>query len=108
MAGSPPSFNLCLVVACVVWTGGAAAQEAEAVEGTEITCRADGYEVLLTNDTDGEIAAGQVIEWTVRFVRKSGSLELEEALPAGESLFISGALGSDYLSAPQPCEAMAR
>jgi len=88
---------------------GALAQAADPAtdeaQRTSIECSADGYEVLLTNSTPDGIEVGQSIKWNVPFVRKSGVHGLDKTLEPGESLFISGALGSDYLSSPQPCTA---
>ena len=70
-----------------------------------LTCNADGYGVLITNDSLFPLDAGTVIIWNVDFVRHSGELTLEDVLELGDSIFVSGAVGSDYLSSPQPCTA---
>ena len=70
-----------------------------------LDCTAAGYDVLLKNAGPDALPAETPIAWSVRFVRRSGELVLDKPLAPGESLFISGALGSDYLSSPQPCTA---
>ena len=71
----------------------------------DLTCSADGYDVLITNSSLFPLEAGTVIIWDVDFVRHSGELTLEDVLEPGDSIFVSGAVGSDYLSSPQPCTA---
>jgi hypothetical protein len=73
--------------------------------GPAIACDAEGYDVMLTNESDETLPPGTRISWNVRFVRHSGEIVLEESVAPGGGRFISGALGSDYLSSPQSCTA---
>lgn len=84
-----------------------AAMSAHAQELPEPTldCTAAGYDVLITNKGAEILEVGTQISWNVRFVRHSGILVLKAELATDESVFISGGLGSDYLSSPQPCTA---
>ena len=70
-----------------------------------LDCNAAGYDVLIRNNSTEVLEPGTRILWNVRFVRHSGELVLEAALAPDESVFVSGGLGSDYLSSPQPCVA---
>ncbi len=91
-----------VVVGAVCW----AQDMAAAQPGIEIECVTSGYDVVLNNSTSQTLEPGQVIAWTVRFVRRSGEFVLEGPVAPGENIFVSGGLGSDYLSSPQPCTAI--
>ncbi len=78
---------------------------AQPAEDIEIECTAAGYDVLLRNLTRETLQIGDRILWEVRFVRHSGVFVLEKVLEPNEGVFVSGAVGSDYLSSPQPCVA---
>ena len=73
--------------------------------GSELVleCTAEGYDVLLKNAGSETMVPGTRVLWTVKFVRHSGEFVLKDPLAPAASVFVSGALESDYLSAPQPC-----
>jgi len=77
-------------------------------QGTEIVldCSAAGYDIRIRNTAETTLQPGRAVEWEVRFVRRSGVHDIEVPLEPGAAVLVSGALGSDYLSAPQPCSAV--
>lgn len=85
-----------------------AALAAAAPSGTALDCTAAGYDIQLSNPGPETVEPGQAVAWDVPFVRKSGVLEVDTTLAPGESVFVSGGLGSDYLSTPKPCTAVVR
>lgn len=97
---APAASWLALALA---FAGPAAAQGADPPD--PLGCEAAGYDVLLSNTGAETLAAGTTVAWTVDFVRRSGRFTLERDLAPGESVFVSGALGSDYLSSPASCVA---
>ena len=72
-----------------------------------LDCSADYYDVLLTNAGTETMPPDTRILWNVRFVRHSGEFVLTNELAPGDTVFVSGALGSDNLTSPQPCVATA-
>jgi len=95
-----------LVVAIVALAPSPGPAQDASPAGTALGCTAAGYDVLLSNPGADAIAAGREVAWEVRFVRKSGVFVLPEPLEPGGDIFVSGALGSDYLSTPKPCTAV--
>ncbi len=95
---APGAALFSLVVACA----------SAAPSGTVLDCTAAGYDVLLVNPGPEAVESDRTVAWEVRFVRKSGLYRIADALEPGAGVFVSGALGSDYLSTPQPCTAVVK
>jgi hypothetical protein len=80
-----------------------AEQEAGAAEAVD--CNVSGYDVIVHNRGADPIASGASVLWSVPFARKDGNHVLTEELEPGGRVFLTGALGSDFLSAEAECEA---
>ena len=89
-----------LAVCSIIFPGSIAAESEHFLE-----CTAAGYDILITNSGSSELPPGTGIRWHVRFARRTGDFVVEDALAPEANVFVSGALGSDYLSSPQPCTA---
>lgn len=83
--------------------GAAFAQTSDGVP--PVVCKVSGYDVIVSNAGDVPIAAGTRITWSVRFARRQGEYALASDLQPGISVFLSGALGSNFLDSDRPCTA---
>ena len=73
-----------------------------------VACEVAGYDVIIVNQGSGPIPAGTKVEWSVPFAREQGELSLTKALEPDRPVFLTGALGSSYLTSDTDCQASAR
>lgn len=85
-------------------TGPVFAQPADSPEPS-VHCDVAGYDILITNSAPKLIAAGTVLNWSVRFARSSGKVEVAKDMKTGDTIFLTGVLGSSYLRPGTPCQA---
>ena len=88
------------LVVITALVGQAVAQTGEAVA---VTCKVEGYDVVLVNGGDSALPAETVLDWSVPFARAEGSHRLERALDPGRIVVLTGALGSSYLGTRTRC-----
>jgi hypothetical protein len=79
--------------------------DAASAQTTVVACEVAGYDVIIRNPGSEPIAAGTKVDWSVPFARKDGKHSLDAPLQPGETIFLSQALGSTFLSAKRACEA---
>lgn len=89
----------CLVCCCAILPLSATGSE------PVLDCTAAGYDVLIANSGSEILQPGTSILWNVKFARRVGVFVLPDVLAPGDDAFISGAMGSDYLSSPHTCTA---
>lgn len=70
-----------------------------------VTCTVSGYDVILHNNGTDPIASGASVDWSVPFARKDGSHVFTKDLEPEGRVFLTGALGSNFLSSKAECEA---
>lgn len=73
-------------------------------QSQNITCQPSGYDIILHNSGSAPIAEGTMIEWSVPFARMEGSHHLLEQLEPGQKAFLTGVLGSNFLSSSVSCQ----
>lgn len=79
----------------------ALAQEEPADAG--VACSVSGYDVIIRNEGTDPIASGASVNWSVPFARMEGSHVLTAVLDPGGRVFLTGALGSNFLSSDAEC-----
>lgn len=96
-----------LLLSFTVVAGPVAAQQTQAVpekpEG-QLRCMVNGYDVVIINDSQEELASGTVLSWSVPRVRVGGEYRLTRPLPPSQSLFLTAVMGSNYTSPRVGCE----
>ena len=96
-----------LAALTIAITGPARAQTPGTAESA-VACEVAGYDVIIVNQGIGPIPAGTRVEWSVPFARMQGELSLAKALEPDRPVFLTGALGSSYLTPDTDCQASAR
>ncbi len=96
-----------LAALAIAITGPACAQAQGATEPV-VACEVAGYDVIIVNQGSGPIPAGTKVQWSVPFAREQGELSLTRALEPERPVFLTGALGSSYLTADTDCQASAK
>jgi hypothetical protein len=79
-------------------------EQEPAAPGT-VVCTVSGYDVIIHNKGGDPIASGASVEWSVPFARMDGIHVLTKDLELGGRMFLTGALGSNFLSSEAECEA---
>lgn len=82
--------------------GVAGAQEAPVALG----CSVSGYDVVLRNLGPDPLPAGTLLDWAVPFARVTGSHVLTSDLAPQAMVYMTAALGANYLRPTTPCEAV--
>jgi hypothetical protein len=70
-----------------------------------VACSVSGYDVIIRNTGTDPIASGMAVNWSVPFARVEGSHALTAVLEPGGRVFLTGALGSNFLSSSAECAA---
>ncbi|GLQ53955.1 hypothetical protein [Devosia nitrariae] len=70
-----------------------------------VVCSVSGYDVIIRNTGTDPIASGAAVNWSVPFARVEGSHALTAVLDPGGRVFLTGALGSNFLSSSAECVA---
>lgn len=70
-----------------------------------VACSVSGYDVIIRNTGTDPIASGASVNWSVPFARVEGSHALTAVLDPGGRVFLTGALGSNFLSSSAECVA---
>lgn len=88
------------ILACLLscWTAMAQA------DPPQTTCSAQGYDILLRNETDRAFPEGTILRWTMPFARAKGDFVLRTPLAPGHVAVLTGVLGSTYVARKMPCE----
>lgn len=98
-----------LAAAIVLALGLAIADSALAQENASapstVICTVSGYDVIIHNKGADPLPSGAVVLWSVPFARMDGSHMLAVALEPGGRVFLSGALGSNFLGPKLECAA---
>lgn len=69
-----------------------------------VVCGVSGYDVIVRNEGTEPVAAGTVINWSVKMSRSEGEHTLAEPLEPAGRVFLSGVLGSSFLGSKTACE----
>lgn len=70
-----------------------------------VACEVNGYAVVIRNTGSVAIAAQTTVHWSVPFVRMEGDHTLSDALEPAAVVFVSAALGSNFLNKGPQCDA---
>lgn len=102
------SKNAGLVLLALLYlaSGPGLAQSGDEQPTMSLACNVAGYDVVVRNEGQEPVAAGIALEWSVPFARRSGSHRLDAPLEPGGQVFLSAALGNNYLDSSKPCELM--
>ncbi len=87
---------------------GPARPQAPGTAEPAVACEVAGYDVIIVNQGSGPIPPGTKVEWSVPFARMQGELSLTRALEPDRPVFLTGALGSSYLTPDTDCQASAK
>lgn len=90
------------IVGAAFALGGATGHPESEIE-TEIVCSVSGYDIAIVNAGEDTVAAGTVLAWLVPFARVAGSHTLTADLEPDTPLYLSAALGSNFLSNDTAC-----
>ncbi len=93
---------------CFCLAFGAAAQQTPVTatpteSDAGLACITTGYDLVLVNQGTEPLPAGTPLTWRVAFVRLQGTHVLEHEVLPGDTVHLTGALVSTYLSKPKPC-----
>lgn len=82
---------------------GPVALSAEEQASPDLTCKVDGYDVIMVNSGTIPVPAGSEIDWSVPFARSEGRHVFDRELVPGGVVVLTGALGSSYLTPSAEC-----
>ncbi|MES2843995.1 MAG: hypothetical protein V4747_03085 [Pseudomonadota bacterium] len=82
------------------------AEEATPVQAPlgPLTCKVNGYDVILMNPTDMPVPLGTQVDWNVPYARMTGTHTLTADMAPDGQAVLSGALAANYLDNRKPCE----